>query len=51
MKHSIHIQNEGFENLVRGSSISLDDVIRRAPDNWYLEAQDALDLGLVEHVI
>ncbi len=48
---SIAIQNEGFANLVAGSSVSLDDVIRRAPENWYLEAQEALSLGLVEAVL
>ena len=51
VEHSIRIQNEGFENLVRGSSVSLEELIRRAPDNWYLEAQEALSLGLVEAVL
>jgi ATP-dependent protease ClpP protease subunit len=48
---SIEIQNEGFDNLVRGSSVSLDEVLRRAPSNWYIEAQEAKALGLVEDVI
>lgn len=48
---SIAIQNEGFENLVRGTSIALDEVIRRAPSNWYLEAEEAKQLGLVEAVL
>ena len=48
---SIAIQNEGFQNLVLGSSVSLDDVIRRAPSNWYLEAQEAKNLGLIEAVL
>ena len=49
--HSIRIQNEGFENLVRGSDVALEELLRRAPDNWYLEAGVALGLGLVEGVI
>lgn len=48
---SIAIQNEGFENLVRGSKVTLNDVITRAPSNWYLEAQEAKDLGLIEAVV
>ena len=51
VEHSIRIQNEGFENLVRGSKVELEEVIRRAPDNWYLEAQEALELGLIEAVL
>jgi ATP-dependent protease ClpP protease subunit len=48
---SIAIQNEGFQNLVLGSSVTLDDVLERAPSNWYLEAQEAKSLGLVEAVL
>ncbi|MEN0029639.1 MAG: ATP-dependent Clp protease proteolytic subunit [Pseudomonadota bacterium] len=51
LEHSIAIQNEGFENLVRGSRISMDEVLRRAPENWYLEAQEAKAEGLVQDVI
>lgn len=48
---SIAIQNEGFANLVRDSRVTLDEVLERAPQNWYLEAQEARDLGLIEAVI
>ncbi len=48
---SIAIQNEGFENLVRGSTITLDEVLERAPFNWYLEAQEALERNLIRAVI
>jgi hypothetical protein len=51
IQHSIAIQNEGFENLVRGSKISMEDVLQRAPSNWYLEAHEAQDLGLIAGVI
>jgi ATP-dependent protease ClpP protease subunit len=51
LRHSIAIQNEGFENLVRGSRVTMEEVLRRAPENWYLEAQEALDLGLVAGVL
>jgi ATP-dependent protease ClpP protease subunit len=48
---SIAIQNEGFENLVRGSNVTMDKVLERAPFNWYIEAQEALSLGLIRAVL
>jgi ATP-dependent protease ClpP protease subunit len=51
LEHSIAIQNEGFENLVRGSAVTMDEVLRRAPENWYIEAQEAKALGLVAGVL
>jgi ATP-dependent protease ClpP protease subunit len=51
IKASIAIQNEGFANLVAGSQVTMDEVLRRAPCNWYLEAQEAKALGLVEDVV
>lgn len=51
MEASITIQNEGFANLVKGSEVSLDEVIERATTNWYIEAEEAVSLGLVRAVI
>ena len=48
---SITIQNEGFENLVRGSNVTMEELLQKAPFNWYIEAQDAKRLGLVEDVL
>ena len=48
---SIAIQNEGFANLIAGSRISADEILRRAPENWYLEANEAVELGLVTAVL
>ncbi len=48
---SIAIQNEGFANLITGSQVTLDEVLRRAPENWYLEANEAVSLGLVRAVL
>ena len=48
---SIEIQNEGFANLIVGSSVSMDEVIEKATKNWYIEAQEAQALGLVEGVL
>lgn len=51
LEHSIAIQNEGFENLICGSDITMDEVLNRAPQDWYLEAEEARARGLVEAVI
>lgn len=51
IEQSIAIENEGFENLARGSNVTLDEVLKRAPENWYIEAQEAKSLGLIEDVI
>ena len=51
IEHSIAIQNEGFENLIRGSQVTMAEVLERAPANWYLEAREAQQLGLIAGVI
>lgn len=51
IEHSIQIQNEGFQNLIAGSSITMEQVLRLAPENWYIEANEAMNLGLIEGVI
>jgi ATP-dependent protease ClpP protease subunit len=51
IESSIAIQNEGFQNLILGSSVTMDEVLQRAPSNWYVEAEDARQMGLVEAVI
>jgi ATP-dependent protease ClpP protease subunit len=48
---SIAIQNEGFQNLVQGSQVTMDELLKRAPSNWYIEAQEALALGLIRGVL
>jgi hypothetical protein len=48
---SIEIQNEGFENLIAGSNVTMDQVLERAPYNWYIEAQEALALGLIRAIL
>lgn len=48
---SIAIQNEGFENLIRGSQVTMDELLSKAPSNWYVEANDALQRGLIAGVI
>jgi ATP-dependent protease ClpP protease subunit len=48
---SIAIQNEGFENLIRGSNVTMQQVLQHAPYNWYIDSQEALALGLIRAVL
>jgi ATP-dependent Clp protease, protease subunit len=51
IEHSIVIQNEGFADIVAGSRVTLDELVEKATANWYIEAEEARDLGLVLDVI
>lgn len=51
IESSIAIQNEGFANLILGSQITMDELLQRAPSNWYLEANEAVERGLVTAVL
>lgn len=51
LKCSIAIQNEGFQNLIAGSAVTFEEVLEKAPSNWYVEAEDAQRLGLIAGVI
>jgi ATP-dependent Clp protease protease subunit len=51
IRDSIRIQDEGFASIVAGSKVSLDELKAKAPSNWYIEAEEARDLGLVLDVI
>lgn len=51
IESSIAIQNEGFENLIRGSQVTMDEVLEKTPSNWYIEANEAVALGLVTAII
>ena len=51
IEHSVMIQEEGFADIVAGSKVSLDDLRAKATSNWYIEAEEARDMGLVLDVI
>jgi len=51
IESSIAIQNEGFANLILGSDVSMDELLQKAPENWYLEANEAQARGLIAAVL
>ncbi|WP_439144520.1 ATP-dependent Clp protease proteolytic subunit [Sphingomonas faeni] len=51
IEDSIKIQEEGFRAIVEGSKVSLEELKKKAPSNWYIEAEEARDLGLILDII
>jgi ATP-dependent protease ClpP protease subunit len=51
VEHSILIEEEGFRDIVKGSRVQFEDLREKAPSNWYIEAEEARELGLVLDVI
>lgn len=51
IEHSIRIQEEGFRDIVAGSQVSFEELRDRAPNNWYIDAEEARDKGLILDVI
>jgi ATP-dependent protease ClpP protease subunit len=41
------LEREGFAALAAGSTLDVEEIQKRAVRNWYVPAQEALDLGLV----
>ncbi len=48
---SVAIEEEGFRDLVKGSKVPFEELHQKAPSNWYIEAEEARDRGLVLDVI
>lgn len=51
IEESIRIEEEGYRDLIAGSSIAFEEVCERARANWYIEAEEARELGLVLDII
>lgn len=51
IEHSVRIEEEGFADLIGEAGIDMAELRRRAPENWYIEAEEARNLGLVLDVI
>ena len=51
VEHSILIEEEGFRDIVKNSRVDFEELREKAPSNWYIEAEEARELGLVLDVI
>lgn len=46
-KLGIRLEREGFEELIEGSDVTLDELQKKTLDNWYVTAEEALERRLV----
>ncbi|MEP9403137.1 ATP-dependent Clp protease proteolytic subunit [Sphingomonas silueang] len=51
IEHSIRIEEEGFRAIVAGSQVPFEELVDKAPSNWYIDAEEAKVRGLVLDVI
>lgn len=52
IENSLALERDGFADLIRGSSLSMETLMDRVmTSNWYLRAPEALRLGLAAAVI
>lgn len=48
---SVEIEEEGFRDIVAGSQVPFEELVEKAPANWYIGAEEAKARGLVLDVI
>lgn len=51
IEHSILIEEEGFRMIVKGSNVDFETIRHRAPENWYIDCDEAIKLGLIHDMI
>ena len=51
IEQSIAIEEQGFRAFVEGSDVDFEELQEKAPDNWYIPCEEALDRGLVAAII
>lgn len=51
IEHSIKIEEEGFAAIAEGSDVTFEQIQEKAPVNWYIEAEEAKEMGLVLDVV
>ncbi len=51
IEQSVRIQEEGFRAIVNGSKVTFETLREKARSNWYIDAEEARELGLVLDVI
>ena len=45
------LERQGFEALIAGSAVGLDELYEKASTNWYLAATEARDRGLIAGLV
>lgn len=51
VEHAVKVEEESFRDLVAGSKVTIEELRERAPSDWYVDAEEARELGLVHDII
>jgi hypothetical protein len=51
LKLGVKLEEEGFQRLIAGSDIGMDELLEKALHNWYVTTDEALERGLVAAII
>jgi ATP-dependent protease ClpP protease subunit len=51
IENGLRLEEEGFADLIRDSSVTMAEVMERAPTNWYVTAAEAAAFGIVAAVV
>jgi ATP-dependent protease ClpP protease subunit len=51
LENGIAVEQAGFEELIRGSKVTMAQVVEHAKYNWYVTAQEAHGLGLIAGIV
>jgi ATP-dependent protease ClpP protease subunit len=51
LENGLRVETENFAQFVQGSDVSMDEVVQRSRNGWYLTAEEALARKLVEGLI
>lgn len=51
IEHSIDIEEMGFREITENSEVDFEEVREKAPDNWYIPCEEAVERGLIAGVI
>lgn len=49
--NAIDLERQDFADLVKGSRLSLQDIVEKGGQDWYMMAPEALKLGLIEKIV
>lgn len=51
LETGIKLEEENFERLIKGSKVTMDELVEKALYNWYLSSKEACDLDLIAGVV
>ena len=51
LENGLRVENQNFAQVVEGSKVSYEEIVRRAQTGWYITAREAVDLHLVAGVV